>query len=683
MGERLLFHASGRGLLLAALTAVVGAAAALTPATSIDETEPNDSLEVAQLITLGDTVNGTIDPAEDRDLFAIDLEIGTVLDLHLVPSAGSQLTPYIVVVGFMGEYGSRGGDARVVVQVPSTGRYYLGVMDAVNAGGSEDGYRLSASIVPVDETEPNNTAATATLVPLGDTVVAGVSPGDVDFLAVDLTAGTYLGAEYAAVIDDAPLAVTIFDTDGSTPLAANGSGNRWPRYYATQAGRYYVATRFGFNATGVYTLDVRNIPTGPGDPPTMFAEALGRPVTVAAGLVGDLYAYDQAGARLLHVSPAGEVTTMASGVGSALAVDGFGDLLVAGIDSDGVPGIQRFAPDGTRSVFAADTTYANALAVAPDGDVWAMGSSGDLRRYSPNGIVKAVRRIETIAVRMAFSPNGELHFISGSGAVYRLATNGPLLVPLDPGAHFTALAFDEDGYLYVADGTDRTIRLYDPSYNLVEAPFATVNLDETMTNLLFLRDASGAMTSRLVVTKSVWDGREFVGTVLELNPAGVRAVGNPPQPHLLRMATTSLRDGVAGAAYADTVRLLDAPGEVRWELTEGDLPNGLLLDAVSGAIDGIPERGGAFTVSVRGTSDGRFGSGTFTIAISEPVLALADIMNTILGAADLLTEDQQRFLDLQGNRNGLVDVGDVRAYLTARGALPALAVSAVPRREEP
>jgi hypothetical protein len=65
------------------------------------------------------------------------------------------------------------------------------------------------------------------------------------------------------------------------------------------------------------------------------------------------------------------------------------------------------------------------------------------------------------------------------------------------------------------------------------------------------------------------------------------------------------------------------------------------------------------------------------------VLSVADVVNTILGIAGLLTEDERRFLDLQGNRNGEMDVGDVRAYLTARGDLPALGASVAPRRNKP
>jgi hypothetical protein len=45
------------------------------------------------------------------------------------------------------------------------------------------------------------------------------------------------------------------------------------------------------------------------------------------------------------------------------------------------------------------------------------------------------------------------------------------------------------------------------------------------------------------------------------------------------------------------------------------------------------------------------------------------VLDQLLGA-DTLGADQLRFLDLLGNRNGRLDVGDVRAWLldTGRGA---------------
>ena len=55
--------------------------------------------------------------------------------------------------------------------------------------------------------------------------------------------------------------------------------------------------------------------------------------------------------------------------------------------------------------------------------------------------------------------------------------------------------------------------------------------------------------------------------------------------------------------------------------------------------------------------------GTSTIAI-----AVEDIANVLMGGANL-TAEQVQYLDSHGNHNGILDVGDLRAYLRAQGRL--------------
>jgi hypothetical protein len=57
------------------------------------------------------------------------------------------------------------------------------------------------------------------------------------------------------------------------------------------------------------------------------------------------------------------------------------------------------------------------------------------------------------------------------------------------------------------------------------------------------------------------------------------------------------------------------------------------------------------------------------LEVARPQLAEGDVLGQLLGAA-ALTADQARFLDLQGNVNGRLDVGDVRAWMVAQGLVP-------------
>jgi len=138
------------------------------------------------------------------------------------------------------------------------------------------------------------------------------------------------------------------------------------------------------------------------------------------------------------------------------------------------------------------------------------------------------------------------------------------------------------------------------------------------------------------------------------------------------------RTAYLGVGYADTLRLRDAPGAVAWQRLSGSLPSGVTLDAGTGVLWGAPTDTGAFTFVVRGVSGTRVGIGHLTINVSGwPAIAPADAASAVLGGAGILSAELERFLDLQGNRNGKLDVGDLRAYLRAQHLLTSQRLSEV------
>jgi M6 family metalloprotease-like protein len=132
-------------------------------------------------------------------------------------------------------------------------------------------------------------------------------------------------------------------------------------------------------------------------------------------------------------------------------------------------------------------------------------------------------------------------------------------------------------------------------------------------------------------------------------------------------ALTILSDSVRpatrmGAEYADSLQAGGAGPELRWRLLEGALPRGVALDSLSGRLSGIVEAHGSYRFTLQARSDTRSASRSFRVEVTRPELQPAAILDQLLGSGSLSAE-QLRFLDLLGNRNGRLDVGDVRAWL--------------------
>ena len=135
------------------------------------------------------------------------------------------------------------------------------------------------------------------------------------------------------------------------------------------------------------------------------------------------------------------------------------------------------------------------------------------------------------------------------------------------------------------------------------------------------------------------------------------------------------RGAVMGAPYADTVRATGGTGAFTWRVSEGALPTGLALDA-GGVITGTPTVSGTFKFTATVGSEDLTAVRAFEIAVAKPSIAAGVVLDELLGERTTLTTDQRNFLDLLGNRNGRVDVGDVRAWLIDTQALPASAPQA-------
>jgi len=127
----------------------------------------------------------------------------------------------------------------------------------------------------------------------------------------------------------------------------------------------------------------------------------------------------------------------------------------------------------------------------------------------------------------------------------------------------------------------------------------------------------------------------------------------------------ALAPATMGAAY-DAALAPELAG-ASWALVGGALPRGVALSA-DGHLAGVPAEAGSFRFTVSVAQPGGFATRELTLVVAKPQLAEAAVLDQLLGAR-ALTADEARFLDLQGNANGRVDVGDVRAWMIAQGLL--------------
>jgi hypothetical protein len=127
-----------------------------------------------------------------------------------------------------------------------------------------------------------------------------------------------------------------------------------------------------------------------------------------------------------------------------------------------------------------------------------------------------------------------------------------------------------------------------------------------------------------------------------------------------------LAPAVMGAAYDGP--LAPALAGASWSVVGGALPRGVTLSA-EGRLTGVPAEAGSFAFTVSVVQPGGFTTHALRLEVTTPRLAESNVLDQLLGGAGL-TADESRYLDLQGNANGRLDVGDVRAWVQAQAQVP-------------
>jgi streptogramin lyase len=463
----------------------------------------------------------------------------------------------------------------------------------------------------------------------------------------------------------------------SLAFARDAQGNTTSRLLATTAEGVVELNPSGVRAPGWRVGPAEDppapppLPAPPGEPTIGWAQGFGSgPINMAASSWDNqLFIADAGRGLIVRATPTSYMGTYLELPGLRdIAFDGLGDLLVATRDT-----IWRVAY-GPNTVFAL-AQDANVIVLGPDADVW-VGTASAILRFSPFGVPKgAVALGACTNVRdLAFSPGRELFFTSdGCAGVHKVVGNSTTPAITEPARPLGALAFDQNGWLWASDPERSAVLLFDAQYHLAHNPFAT--LSDAVGGLAFLRDPRGVMTPQLLASTLVG------GRIVQMNPRGMGAPGWSVGGDL-RMEDWRNREARTGERYVDTLRMYNSyivRGAVSWSAVSGALPPGLTFSA-DGILSGTPLSVGQWTFFVRAETPTQFGLGRYTLRVaagqtppqSPPVLpSSAELARALLGVAGAgLTLSMIELLDQQGNRNGVLDIGDFRARLRVLGGLP-------------
>ena len=116
---------------------------------SFDEKEPNGGFRQPNDVKLPQTIRGTIDPANDVDVFRFTARAGQKVRLETFSAGyGSMLDPILTLHDATGrtlisdDDAKQGRDALIRFTITREGAYFVSVIDAHDRGGAAFGYLL-------------------------------------------------------------------------------------------------------------------------------------------------------------------------------------------------------------------------------------------------------------------------------------------------------------------------------------------------------------------------------------------------------------------------------------------------------------------------------------------------------------------------------------------------------------
>jgi hypothetical protein len=128
------------------------------------------------------------------------------------------------------------------------------------------------------------------------------------------------------------------------------------------------------------------------------------------------------------------------------------------------------------------------------------------------------------------------------------------------------------------------------------------------------------------------------------------------------------RDRTIGTPFLDSLVVSGGNDTYTFAVVSGSLPEGVTLQG-GGRIGGTPSAPGTTSATISITSGSQSLTRTVSYVVSIPAMDLDAVVASVLGGPTLEIE-QRNALDMLGNQNGRVDVGDFLAWVQATGATP-------------
>lgn len=188
----------------------------------IAEAEPNDALDTASPIGIGDQASGTIDRHSDGDFYTVNLSHQGELTVRF-PGIPANINIAFRVLDGDGRLVHNwqtspvfGGTFAAWVDIKTPGNYVIEVRDGSNNAFSADTYSMITSFVPTaDPAELNDNLATATPLGWNQAMASNILPlGDVDYFKVEATRQGQITVNFTAMPAALNMAFRVLDESG-------------------------------------------------------------------------------------------------------------------------------------------------------------------------------------------------------------------------------------------------------------------------------------------------------------------------------------------------------------------------------------------------------------------------------------------------------------------------------------